>query len=316
MAYSSGDLILDDHYNNFATDTNTIWGTGTGMSGYGQSNTVSSVSAGSTITATQWATLLSRITSAANHQGSSITSISSPSAGNTISAYTALSGNITTINNNKLNAAANGTDITSGGAATYTSEWRGSSTATFTITFASAAAARYFFNAGGMFRITSSRSGGYSNNKNAEWTDLCSGIGTVCFTSSGSSTIAGTAYNAGITKIGGHGSAPTLNQVGYHGLTNSNQQTFIQYANTAPYTANFIKIEVKDNNSNVVTVTVTYVDAAADTMTDPVGASQTHDIVNGTLSTTLVARPPSTTYISSTWGTPTISNVTTGTNAY
>ena len=47
-------------------------------SGYGQTNTVSSVSADTTITATQWTTLLARITSAATHQGSSITSISSP----------------------------------------------------------------------------------------------------------------------------------------------------------------------------------------------------------------------------------------------
>ena len=311
MAYSSGDLILDDHYNSFASDTNDVWGTGSGDYGYGQANTVSSVSAGSTITATQWATLLSRIASAASHQGSSITTISGPSAGNTISAYTALSGNITTIGNNKNNANANGSDITSGGAASYTSEWTGYSTATFTITFNSADAARYFFNAGGMFRISSSRSGGYSNAKNTEWTDLCGDVGAMCFTSGATATIAGTSYNAGITKIGGGGSTPALTQIGYTGLTSAYQQTFTQYADTAPYTANFIKVEVKDNNSNVVTVKVTYTDAAADTMSDYYGA-QTHDIVNGTLSTTLVVRPPSTANISNTWGTPTISNSTTG----
>ena len=316
MAYSSGDLILDDHYNGFATDVNTVWGTGSGLAGYGQSNTVGSVSAGTVVSATQWATLLSRITSAASHQGSSITSISGPSAGNTISAYTALSGNITTIGNNKNNANANGSDITSGGAASYTSEWWGSSSATFTITFSSANAARYFFNAGGMFRVTSSRSGGSSNNKNTEWTDLCGDVGTMCFTSGAAATIAGTSYNAGITKIGGGGSTPALTQIGYTGLTSAYQQTFTQYADTAPYTANFIKVEVKDNNSNVVTVVVTYVDAAADTFVDNVGLPLDHDKVDGTLATTLVVRPPSTANISNTWGTPTISNSATGTNAY
>ena len=89
MAYTTGDTILDNHYNDFATSVNAVWGSGSGDSGYGQTDTVSSVSAGTTITAAQWTTLLARISSAASHQGSSITSISSPSAGDTISAYAA-----------------------------------------------------------------------------------------------------------------------------------------------------------------------------------------------------------------------------------
>ena len=67
MAYTSGDTILDDHYNDFRTSVNAIWGVGLNDQGYGQTNIVSSVSAGTTITATQWTTLLARITSAANH---------------------------------------------------------------------------------------------------------------------------------------------------------------------------------------------------------------------------------------------------------
>ena len=51
MAYVTGDTILDDHYNGFANDNspnniNKIWGTGNGNYGYGQTNTVSTVSAG------------------------------------------------------------------------------------------------------------------------------------------------------------------------------------------------------------------------------------------------------------------------------
>ena len=41
MAYTSGDTILDDHYNDFATSVNAIWGSGSGDKGYGQTNTVS-----------------------------------------------------------------------------------------------------------------------------------------------------------------------------------------------------------------------------------------------------------------------------------
>ena len=53
--------------------------TGTGDAGYGQSNVVTAVSAGSTITATQWTTLLARLNSIRQHQGTSI-NISSFSA--------------------------------------------------------------------------------------------------------------------------------------------------------------------------------------------------------------------------------------------
>ena len=61
MAYTSGDTILDDHYNIFVqggasavdhntANVNTVWGSGTGDKGYGQSGTLSTVSAGTTIT--------------------------------------------------------------------------------------------------------------------------------------------------------------------------------------------------------------------------------------------------------------------------
>ena len=46
MAYTTGDTILDDHYNGFATSVNAIWGTGSSVRGYGQGTTVSSVIAG------------------------------------------------------------------------------------------------------------------------------------------------------------------------------------------------------------------------------------------------------------------------------
>lgn len=73
MAYQSGDIILDDHYNGFRNTVNNVWGTGSGDRGYGQTSVVAAVAAGATITATQWSTLLSRISSAASHQGTALT---------------------------------------------------------------------------------------------------------------------------------------------------------------------------------------------------------------------------------------------------
>ena len=144
MAYSAGDTILDDEYNTFATgnaagtgDTsaasiNTVWGQGTGDAGYGQNNPVDAVSAGETITATQWTTLLARLNSIRQHQGTSINISSfSVSSGDAIAVIANLATDINTVYTNRLTAAsANITESTT--AATYTSSWNSSVTATHT----------------------------------------------------------------------------------------------------------------------------------------------------------------------------------------
>ena len=321
MAYSSGSVILDDDYNIFATgnaagtgdnDTanlNTVLGTGTGDKGYGQSNTISAVSAGSTITATQWATLLSRMTSLAAHQGTSITAISNPSAGDTIEAYAALSSNITSIFNNRNNAAANGTDITANGTTTTSSTWDVRAVTTKTVTFADAASLRYFFNAGGHIRMSFSLTGG-SDAKSQEWADLLTKTGTIVVTcAAASKTIDSVAYT-GTTKIGGGGTADTLaTGTGALDYTGSATEIFKQYADTAPYTANYIKIDASVSGA-VITFAVTLQDDAVDTIAPAAGTGDALDVVDGTLTMTTVVRPPSTTYLTSTWGTPSMNAAT------
>jgi hypothetical protein len=322
MAYTAGNTILDDHYNIFATgnadgstnhavaNINTIWGTGTAGKGYGQSTVLSSVSAGGNVTATQWTDLFSRLTSIANHQGTSITALTNPSAGNTIDAKANLSANLSTCFTNRRNAAGVGSDITSGGSVTGTATWYTESLVTYTVTFGNNEKAEAYFNAGGTIRISSSRSGGTSNNKNTEWTDLCGDIGTVAISGGeGSAVISGTTYS-GTDKIGGGGATPqTLNDnFGFHDSTSSNTVIFRQYADTSPYTANYIEITLADNGSGTLTVRVKYRDDAADTTSNPLGQAQTFDRVDGSLTTTLVLRQPSTTYISNVWSTPTISS--------
>jgi hypothetical protein len=317
MTYTSGSVIIDDDYNIFATgnaagtgdnsvaNLNTVWGTGTGDKGYGQTDTVSAVSAGSTITATQWATLLTRIASAANHQGTSITAISNPNAGDTISAYAALSSNITAITNGRLDAAGSGSDLTTNGTTTTTSTWDVSAVTTKTITFADADSLRYFFNAGGMIRMSFSLTGG-SDSKSTEWADLLTQTGTIVVTGSATSkTINSVAYT-GTTKIGGSGTPNTLaTGTGAEDYTGVDTLIFKQFADTAPYTANYIQIQAKVA-TNVITFTVSLLDDATDTVApDGSGSGDALDVVDGTLTMTTVIRPPSTTYIANTWGTPT-----------
>lgn len=318
MTYSSGSTILDDDYNIFATgnaagtgdntvaNINTVWGTGTGDKGYGQTTTVSPVSAGSTITATQWATLLTRMTSLANHQGTTITAISNPSTGDTISAYAALSANITAVFNGRLNAAGVGTDITTNGSNTTTNTWSTSAIIEKQYTWSSATTLRYFFNAGGQIRTSWSLTGG-SDAKSVEWADLLTKSGTIVCSGSGTSKTINSETLTGTTKIGGSGTPTTLlTGTGTEDYTSVYVEIYKQYADTAPYTANYIKVEAKlGATTNIIAIKTSLIDDAVDT-TGYGGAGDALDIVDGTLNQTTLLRPPSTTYITATWGSPTI----------
>lgn len=309
MAYTAGDLILDDHYNTFATgsvggtatdsaNVNNVWGAGTGDRGYGQSSTVSAVSAGATVTATQWATLLSRISSIASHQGTTITAITSPTAGNTIEAYTALSNNITAIHTNRLDNAAFGT--TSATDTSGSGAWSAYTVHTITVTFGSADQRRYFFNAGGEIRIDTSISGGTADGKYNEWVDL-------------SNTLAGQVILGahGTTKSGGTGTPTTLEgAIGNYELTGTAQTIYLQYADSSPYTSNYIRVQAWSSASNTITFEVRYQDDSADQTYDK-AVYTPNDVMDGTVTTTTTIAPPSETYLTNTWGTPTVS----GTNS-
>ncbi len=326
MAYSSGSLILDDDYNIFVTgnaagtgnvsvpNLNSVWGVGAADKGYGQTSTLSAVSAGATITAIQWESLLSRVEAIAVHQGTTINSptgsYATITAGQTITALANLSTDITNVYNNRGNAVASGTDITANGTTTTSSIWTISATLTQTVTFPSADQARYFFNAGGMIRLNWGLTSP-GNPGSDEWQDLLSKSGTIVFTGgTATQTIAGTAYT-GTTKIGGGGSTSVLTTTtGFHDLTTGGAavEIFKQFADTAPYTANYISLSVALNAAGTQLIFTT---ALVDPKISVVP-------ISGTLSQTMVVRPPSATYLTNTWGTPSMDSVTwvTSTGSY
>ena len=324
MTYSLGSVILDDDYNIFATgnaagtgdnsvaNVNTVWGVGTGDKGYGQTTlpVLAAVSAGQTVTATQWSTMLARISSSASQQGSSITAISSPVAGDTISAYAALSTNITTIFNNRLNAAAVGTSITSGGAVSRTTSWATSVTFTQTVTFASGDAARYFFNSGGRITQTWARSGGSVSDQNTAITNLCTACGTVNYTAgTGTQTIAGGSYT-GTVKTGGSGSPTISANTGYYDLTTANVQVFTQSASSYyGYEGNSITVNLKSNGTQGSNADAGSIITVSSVVAKGGGLTS----VDGTLTSTLTLIPSATTYLTTTsWGTPTLAGSETG----
>jgi hypothetical protein len=306
MAYSVGSTILDDDYNIFATgnaagtgdnsvnNINSILGTGTGDKGYGQSTTLAAVSAGNTVQATNWANLVARNATLAAHQGTTITSITQPSAGNTVEIFNALSGNVDTVNTNRNNAAAEGSD--SSVSTTSSSGWNTSSTVTKTFTFASANQARYFFNAGGQIRLSWSRSGGTASTQNTTWTNLLTAAGTLVLTGAAASkTINGVAYT-GLTKIGGSGSPTTLSTTeGYYALNATPSLNFKQVP-SGTYGANEIEVSYSVSGS-VLTI---YTDLSDD-YAPPDPASP--DNVDGTLTQVSTIRLPSTSNLTASWGT-------------
>lgn len=300
MAYATGDTILDTHYNDFATSVNALWGTGTGDRGYGETTTVSSVSDGTTITAAQWTTLLARINSMASHQGSSITSITNPSAGDVIAAYTALSTNISTIDTNRLNVAArqSAANTNRDNAATFT----GTLTFTHKWAWASTNQARYFFNAGGRLSISGSQSGHGSDSKGNEWANLLTAAGTYYV------------YAQTSGKSGGSGS-PSVNNTnyGYHDLTATYTTVFQQYEDTGPYTANYVAWQLRSADSAAsVETSCTWVDAAADQTGYNKSIYNVQDQVEGTHRMTFGYEKHDVTYVADNGGTITVTGSATG----
>ena len=298
MAYTSGDTILDNHYNDFATSVNAIWSTGSGDSGYGQS-AVSSVSAGSTITAAQWTTLLNAMTSAASHQGSSITAISNPSAGGTISAFTALSTNISTITTNRLSVFARQSVANTNRDNTNT--FTGTLTFTHKWAWGSANQARYFFNAGGRLSISGSQSGHGADSKGNEWANLLTQAGTYYV------------YAQSSGKSGGSGSPTTNNtNLGYHDLSTSYTTAFQQYEDTGPYTANYVQWQLRTADASAsVEASCTWVDAAADSSYNK-SIYTVQDQVEGTHRMTYGYEKHNVTYVSDAGGTITVTGSATG----
>lgn len=285
-----------------ANTLNATWATGSGAAGYGQT-AQANVSVGQTIGATEWANLVNRTASAASHQGSSITSVTAPSAGGVITYLSAIPTNLQTIYTNRRNAATQSS--TTSNAVTSASTWSSLATFTHTATFANGDAARYFFNSGGQLAITVSHANTTAG-INLLLNQLCTNVGTVVLSSvtSGSATIAGTSYN-GVTKVGGGGNAPTIStNSGYYNLTTSNANVFYQTASTGPsgYLSTNINIFVKTNGTvgsngdvgNVVTIYTVW-DEIPNGLTVGTGAT-----------TTLTVRPPEVTNLANTWGTITL----------
>lgn len=329
MTYTAGSLIEAADYNGFANasanNINAVWSTGSGDKGWGQT-AISTVSAGGTVTATQWATLVANLATAGQQTNSTLTSRTQPVAGNTIAILANVAADINTITLARGNAAASGTTIgtftgtTSKTTATGSGQAAWTITFTHTITFADANSARYFFNAGGLVKLMYGKSS-TGTDHDPDWNTFAGQCGNIFlggYINSAAQSIAGTTYTGTTRLAGGGGTQTTLaTTTGFYQLTTTATTIFQLNNDTSPYTPEFIRTQASVNaNTNPTTITLTTV--WSDDGTGVAGA--TSDISGGTAvsspataigaataPTTLVNLiPPSTTYLSASWGTPTI----------
>lgn len=315
MAYTTGELIQAQDYNwltwggntsgTYTTSINNlavVWGHGTGLYGYGQD--VSAISAlsvagGVTATAAQWSGFVYHLNKTLNHQGQ--TPIANGSnvgivAGATIAAYANVATAVNTVVTNKDTFASQGSTTTGGNLDDAISSTTGLAIATnydVKLTFASAQAARYFFNAGGQlnYRIVTVDGGGSGAESSVD--RLITGIGGVDFkqTTNGGRTGSGITLDTNLTTHG------------YFDNTTSATIVVQVTDTTAAYTDSYGRLSVftddattTDGSKGATVVFRINLYVSDVTWDDTISMTLRHrvDIVY-----------PETTYLATTWGTPT-----------
>ena len=293
-----------------------MWGTGNGRSGIGQS-ALPQVAVDSIVSYSSWNNLISAIYNLASHQGTTIAPITITEdeiiateylPGSTVS--DAFTYNLETLYAARNDCAAQGASIAT--TSTRRTTWNTHAYFIHTVTFQSGDAARNFFNAGGQLAISFSHPSGTGINN--LWNLLAASCGTILISSPSSGTvrIAGTNYN-GVTKVGGSGSPQILTtNNGYYALNTTYKEIFKQKAvnGNYKYLNSFISVNIKSNGSqgsngdlgSVITI-ITKFDELPDGLTI---FGYTSAIASAGTSVTVSARPPGTTYVQNTWGTPLI----------
>ena len=265
MAYSAGDTILDDEYNTFVNSSsdpygyNHFAGTGSGVYGLNQSS-ISTVSAGGTVQASQWNSLFTGLDNIANHTNVSITA-SSVSAGDTVAIRSALISDLANLAAAVAGGSTGATAISTAaaGSSTNSGTWNSSSTIERSITFADNATMRAFFNAGGYVRMDPSCVTGISGSKDTVFNDL-----TV--TATGNLDI-----KAHSTTRSGSGETLTTNGLanGFHDLGTGYTTLLKLTSNNSGYTSDTVTYSAKLNaapaTATVITCRMVATDPAADT---------------------------------------------------
>jgi hypothetical protein len=318
MSYAQGSLIEATDYNNLIganTSVNpstfhAVWAWGANSRGYGQTP-ISNVSVSSTVTATQWATLVNNINSANLHIRNSSSGLTANTAGQTIGFSGGLPTAITRLNQDRMLFATNSAVIVNHNSLTAYSPWVVANTAATvtrafgaTVTFTSPDRARFFFNAGGQlkFNVSAVNNAGAGSRSQAA-ADLFSALGGVA--TFGANT------NGGRTGTGGTlGTNDTTE--GYYTATTANitivsvTSTTVNYTTdtaTITYTTNGTQGSFNDNG------TILSFYAVINSTSGGNAGGPFDDSINITPAVTVDVSYPETTNLSNTWGAVTVARI-------
>ena len=299
MAYQQGGLIEATDYNNLINGTNQlnrVWSVGNGNAGYGQT-AISTVAATNTVTAAQWATLINALNGVRTHQSGSGSGISAVTAGQRIDHLSTLQTQVNSAFTNRGAFVAQGGTTTgtvnttnpSAGATSAFSYFRDTN-----VSFSSANAARYFFNAGGQINFVCSATSNDGSSRSTTLRDMINqagGLGAFRNTTNGGRSGTGGTVAVNNTSFG------------YRNLVFNSPTTLVDMDVAGTYSAHNVVIQVFANNSDTTNGSITssiafrlFMSAAAD---DGFGGS-----INLNVSVRADIVFPSTTHLSNSWGTP------------
>jgi hypothetical protein len=288
--------------NSFSIETTNIAsaiGVGFGTLGYGQPVTaIAPVSAGATVTATQWSGVLTALNSALGHQSGAGALLSGNyTAGQTITHFANVATAVGTITNNRALYSAQGSTLTGANRNATINRSDGFTLTYFTqVNFANEDAARYFFNAGGQLNYRLSVLNADANGAENSFARLVNGLGGIGLRNT--------------TNTGRTGSGITLNinntAHGYRSGGNNEIHTIVEVTDTTSgYTTSTARIQVANNGQLRVRGGngLGMIFYAQFTRSDKTW----DDALNLTLVTACDVVFPSSTYLTTnSWGTPTI----------
>ena len=258
MGYVAAETILDDEYNAFVANTsapfgyNHFAGTGATVYGLGQTAIPTVVAGDTTITASQWNTLLAGIDSIANHTNDSMTARAAVSAGDTIAIKSAVAADLATLAASVAAGSPNATAISVGAelrSSRSGTRFAGAHTVEHTVTFANANNMRFFFNAGGKIRVNLTRvanGGGSATDKDDSVDEMITAMGN---------------FDIGSLVSTRSGTTETLTTdglaIGFQDVTTSYQTVFLLTQANGTYTSMTLKGEIKGNATAGSTTNVT-----------------------------------------------------------
>lgn len=302
MSYQQGGLIEATDYNNLingSNQLNTVLGVGNGDAGYGQT-TVGTVAATNDVTATQWTTLINALNNVRAHQTGSGTGISTVTAGQTINYLSTLQTQVDNAYSGRGSYAAQGATVTG---TTFdknnpvTDVALGEEGADTVVTFASANAARYFFNAGGQLNFYLSAQDNNGSRRSSALTRTINSVGGfTCYNNSNSGRY-GTGNNLSQNNTQYGYRQMVLNSVPWYvSLVYCNDDG--AYTPTYCFTQLWTNSSDTTNGANGATVIFRHRYASEDHSWD--------DPINVTVRTRVDIVYPSTTYLTDVWGTPSV----------